>query len=91
MEGNPGAVSTCKKNAFYGFLAGRHTIRPPQVYCPTGTLILIIHEASTAEADPGMSTVIPDVGKIRNQESGICFVFMPVCASLLQTFMSNEG
>jgi hypothetical protein len=60
-------------------------------------LARIIHEASTAEADPGMSTALRSFGLLDVLSSTpagpsvACLVAMPVCASSLRTFMNNAG
>ncbi len=61
------------------------------------TLTRIIHEASTAAADPGMSAALRSVGLLDVLSSTpagpsvVRLVSMPVCAASLQTFMNNAG
>jgi hypothetical protein len=67
-------------------------------------LTRIIHEASTAAADPGMSTVLRSVGLLdilSSMSAGpsvalaemrqMRLVSMPVCTASLRTFMNNPG
>ena len=66
-------------------------------YTPDGCLIRIIHEASTAAVDPGMSTALRSVGLLdvlssRPAEPSVArLVSMPVCAASRRTFMNNAG
>jgi|WetSurMetagenome_2_1015567.scaffolds.fasta_scaffold316778_3 hypothetical protein len=63
----------------------------------SGYLPRIIHEDSTAEADPGVSTALRSFGLLdvlSNTPAGPSvarLVAMPVCASSLRTFMNNAG
>jgi hypothetical protein len=60
-------------------------------------LTRIIHEASTAAADPGMSTALRSFGLLDVLSSTPAvpsvarLVSTPVCAASLQTFMNNAG
>jgi hypothetical protein len=60
-------------------------------------LARIIHEASTASADPGMSTAFRSFGLLdvlSSTPAGLSvarLVSTPVCAASLRTFMNNAG
>jgi hypothetical protein len=60
-------------------------------------LTRIIHEASTAAADPGMSAALRSVGLLGVLSSTPAgpsvarLASMPVCAASLRTFMNNAG
>jgi hypothetical protein len=59
-------------------------------------LARIIHEASTAVADPGMSTLrsfgLLDVLSSRPPGPSVArLVSTPICAASLRTFMNNAG
>ena len=60
-------------------------------------LARIIHEASTAASDPGMSTALRSLGLLDVLSSMAAapsvarLVSMPVCAASLRTFMNNGG
>jgi hypothetical protein len=68
------------------------------------SLTRIINEASTAAADPGMSTALRSVGLLdilSSMPAGLSvalaemrqmrLVSMPVCTASLRTFMNNSG
>jgi hypothetical protein len=65
-------------------------------FVPT-VLTRIIHEASTAEADPGMSAALRSIGLLDVLSSTPAgpsvarLASTPVCASSLRTFMNNAG
>jgi hypothetical protein len=73
----------------------------PSQFC---LLTRIIHEASTAAADPGMSAALRSVGLLDVLSSTpaapsvalagkrqMRLASMPVCAASLRTFMNNAG
>jgi hypothetical protein len=75
------------------------------IYYPTDkSLTRIIHEASTAAADPGMSTAFRSVGLLDilssmpagpsvalAEKRQMRLVSITVCAASLRTFMNNSG
>jgi hypothetical protein len=83
---------------------GRSTGRPSDHYNMTSVqrsgghaLTRIIHEASTAASDPGMSTALRSLGLLPVLSSTPAgpsvarLVSMPVCAASRRTFMNNAG
>ena len=82
---------------FIGTSPGRCAEGHPTLLGRVTDLARIIHEASTAEADSGMSTALRSVGLLDVLSSTPAgpsvarLVSMPVCAASLRTFMNNAG
>jgi hypothetical protein len=82
--------------AFYRFHAFQNSIQFAPMLEDFG-LTRIIHEASTAAADPGMSSALRSFGLLDVLSSTPAgplvarLVSMPVCAASLRTFMNNAG